>query len=143
MVVRPGFKTLENVSYIIKPDQIKIRPLIVFKRVCKCDFLSFCNFNFSVCPVSTAIFPKKCHATFLKKNKTETDTSENNEQSNFYLIWFDYVSNFFKSFETRQPDHCASCLTSWNLLEVTLSLKEWSSGDKRKHIICLLYCVKM
>ena len=26
--------------------------------------LSFCNFNFSVCPGSRAIFGQKCHATF-------------------------------------------------------------------------------
>ena len=47
-----------------------------------------------------------------KKNKTEIDTSENNEQSNFYLIWFDYVSNFFKSFETRQLEHCVQTRVS-------------------------------
>ena len=33
-------------------------------------------------------------------------TFEHNEWSNFYLIWFDYVTNFFKSFETRPRPLC-------------------------------------
>ena len=46
-------------------------------------------------------FLKKCHATFLGNENWDTNTFGHNERSNFHLIWFDYVTNFFKSFETR------------------------------------------
>ena len=67
--------------------------------------------------VACDIFKKNCGDNWanwkIEIAKTETitfaHTFEQNEWSNFYLIWFDYVINFFKSFETRPQDHCASC----------------------------------
>ena len=58
-----GFKNLEIITLIYEPDRTKIVTFIVHGPFI---FSAFATSVFSVCPGSTAILVKKCHATFQR-----------------------------------------------------------------------------